>query len=174
MAAAPVCAEFADGGRRIFSEKHPSQGITCILDYNNARCTVIGEIRGFWKVVNMTGNSDSILAFALNGGYVELTSTVTTGIFLFVGNGELDNSMGGTPFLWTDYLIRGSDTQVLKADSAIDITTDPWTEKWTREGYGITGGTGYLATFDLFDEVLAPLNNGNPISGKYVRRRQLT
>lgn len=55
---------------------------------------------------------------------------------------------------------------LLEATSEIDQTTDPWTEKWIRQSDLTT-----LATFQLYDQDLAAINNSNPIAGKHVRRR---
>jgi hypothetical protein len=146
------------------STKHPAQNSTCILDYNGQSCVVIGEMKGIWDIENMPAGSDAVLAFALNGAHVSLKSTCAGGIYIFLGNGELeDDHTGHLAFL--DNLIRGSDLIRLSdlngGSIVIDKTQDPWQVVHYQDE---ASGALEVQRYDLYDGDSQPINNGNPLT----------
>jgi hypothetical protein len=164
-----------------------------ILDYNDALCIVIGQFTGIWKIRNIV-DPFAIVGISGDGVEIDLDSSIDGGYFYLLGQGELVNNAKSVGEMH-DFLLRGSRVDVdtssrstqaqilsdatpfagadvvrildlLEATSEVDQSTDPWTEVWIRQS-----DLFVLATFELYDETLAAINAGNPITGKRVRRR---
>jgi hypothetical protein len=156
-------------GLRLSSRSASIAAPACILDCNNVPSTVLGIFTGLWRVRNC--NQAMPIAFGLDRAQLTLESSVTAGIWLLLGDGEIvDNKTGAGSF--EDYVRRGSrQNQVWDGTigtRVVDQTTDP--NQWKlRVKKGDDDSTN-SHSFDLVD------GNGNPISdsndlGDFVAER---
>jgi hypothetical protein len=167
-----------------------SPGAGCTFDMSSTTGTnlVLGSMIGIFTIQNVVGVS--IIQMAGSGANLVLDSTVNGGNVVLLGDINLtDNSTSTLSFndyrlqvkipdqTWdeaqADHTVAGSTAaaltrvlDLLEATSEYDTSTDPWEEKWIRQSDSFV-----LATFQLFDDALAAINNSNPLTGSRVRRR---
>ncbi len=159
-----------DGGRIQCVKGISNELFGTVWDFNSASNlteVLVDDLVGIWKVRNMVALS--VLGIVGKGCELELEATCVNGLYELAGHGELiDGHVGALSF--TNRMLSGLDLQfvkdVMEATSVVDQTQDPWEEQWIRQSDSVV-----LATFELYDETLAAINAGNPITGKRVRRR---
>lgn len=147
------------------------------------------SLAGSWTVTNASNVGVVGLSFA--GGTLTLAASCTSGLANIGGIAPVtDNSGAGfvvqinalsrpviADDVWDEalagHVVAGSGGGVLQQvldllECTTEIVTgiDPWRERWTRQS-----DSTVLQEFELFDEGLNAINDGNPIQGKYVRRR---
>jgi hypothetical protein len=95
-----------------------------ILDFNDEASTILAQIIGVWNVRNID-DAGNIVVFALDAAWLNLESTVESGYFLLLGQGELSDSKTAA-WSFTDFILRGSrvDAQTSSRATQAQILSD--------------------------------------------------
>jgi hypothetical protein len=111
-----------------------------------------GQTLGGFTVSNMT--VAQVVAWVLAGGSLVIDATTTTGVFNLTGYGEVTKS--GTPLVYVDTVIRGSDISTLLSSTSskaiIDTSLTPWREVRYDYDRFATSDTSIKENFDLYDQ----------------------
>jgi len=134
---------------------------TATLDMTGAPTTrvAIGDVIGAFNIVGATGAGHQI-GVGANGARLTLDSTVTGGIFIFTGVGELTDNSTATVSL-TDQMVRGTRLDVVVSTRATpaEAADAVWDEAIT--GHAGVGSTGR----NLFDTRRHITNRRRVVSG---------
>lgn len=111
-------------GLNLASKSQEIVGSSCILDYNSVPCAVIGELKGIWRVENMTSTGPPVLAAALQGARLIINDTCTGGVYILLGYGELERINGApvTSLYFEDDILRGTRLDITSSSILAAIT----------------------------------------------------